>query len=291
MPSPLPESGLGLWCFNQQRIVEVLGLSLKKAWPCLLYTLRALSCHVSSPATVLLWPLEPHGEGEAHGTAEKSPTIPVSLANLLTKWVTPARGQKQLTWAQPRLKNSEEGKKKGQATAFWGGLSPTIGNHDSSWFSTDAFLFSKYKTITQMKRKYDKHFPTTSSSANRLKVTGHLLRRKHAYSPKFPWLFFFPWFFNGNAKADSRLLTVWTTGLIITQPKTEAIKWIIHYWINNDKWNCSHSHRMLSPFPEHFPLKSAVIPHKEKNNWIFKVIKRKENANISRIWITIICKI
>lgn len=118
VPSALPESGLGLWCFNQQRIVEVLGLSLKKSWPCLLYTLRALSCHVSSPATVLSWPLEPHGKGEAHGTAEKSPTIPVSLANLLTKWVTPARGQKQFTWAQPRLKNSEEGKKKDKPLRF-----------------------------------------------------------------------------------------------------------------------------------------------------------------------------
>lgn len=77
LPSPLPEPGLGLRCFNQEREGEVLGLSLKKAWPLLLDTL-------GSSERLPCWRghVEPsHGEGKARGPAERSPPTPDHMGN------------------------------------------------------------------------------------------------------------------------------------------------------------------------------------------------------------------
>lgn len=87
-------------------------------------------------------------------------------------------------------------------------------------------------------------------------ATDNLLRRKHALSPKFPW--FFPHDF--LMAMQRKMTNFWQSGaltsLSFSQKKKRPSKWIIHYWISDDKWNCSKGCGHII-FPV-FPLTSAL---------------------------------
>lgn len=87
-------------------------------------------------------------------------------------------------------------------------------------------------------------------------------------------------FFNGNAKVD-RLSTSDSLGPWLNHHLAKERSHPTNSPLLGERWhpNLFSPHGAPRPFPKRFSsYKGSVIPHKEKKNWIFRIIKQKKKC-------------